>query len=109
MLNNFKRRYLRRRCEKYEYLLLYDKLRLPQVPASIRLNLSCASTIHIAALRTSRAISLNRFDEDIRFIAHEIAGLNYADPVKAVLQLRLEEYRDMRDWIRRKFECRENC
>lgn len=95
MLTQWKNRIGRRYCGKYEYLLLYDKIRLSEVPESIRLNVNYASILHIAALRTSRAISPERFAVDLYFLAHEIEGLADGDPVKADLAFRLAEYSKM--------------
>ena len=95
MLTQRKNRIGRRRCEKYEYLLLYDKIRLSEVPESIRLNVNYVSILHIAALRTSRAISPERFASDLCFLTHEIEGLADGDPVKTDLTFRLVEYSEM--------------
>ena len=104
MLTQWKNRIGRRRCEKYEYLLLYDKIRLSEVPEFIRLSPRYASALHIAALRTSRAISPERFAADLHFLTHEIEGLADGDPVKADLTFRLAEYSEMLE----KSEHREN-
>lgn len=107
MLAQWKNRIGRRRCEKYEYLLLYDKIRLSEVPESIRLNVNYASILHVAALRTSRAISPERFAEELHFLTYEIEGLEDGNPVKADLTFRLAEYSKMLENILEKSEHRE--
>lgn len=59
------------RAEKYESLLLNDKIRLKDVPKSVRLDPYFAARVHTVAFRVDRAVSIERFEEDLRLVEFE--------------------------------------
>ena len=80
------------RCDKYARMLLSNRIRLFDIPASIRLAFPWACTIHAYAFRTDRAMGKEWFQEDLTFMENEIRLLKDGDPLKIALSQMLEDY-----------------
>lgn len=65
------RRSIRDRANKYISLLLACKIRLHDVPKSVRMDPQVTARIHTAAFRVDRAFPIERFEEDLRLVRFE--------------------------------------
>lgn len=59
------------RADKFMFLLIDDKIRLKDVPKSVRMSAPMATRIHTAAFRIDRAYPIERFEEDLRLLEFE--------------------------------------
>lgn len=62
-----------RSVEKYEALLLQQKIRLADVPEWLRFDARFTHGIHIAAFRVDRATTRKDYEDDLNFVGVEIA------------------------------------
>lgn len=78
------------RCEKYCRMLLWNRIRLSDIPASVRLHSRWAPTIHAHAFRASRSVSKEQYQQDLQFLQSELLMLGKDDPLRQILQHILE-------------------
>lgn len=62
-----------RQCRTYEDQLLIRRIRLWDVPESLRRNQDCARAIYITGFRADRMVSRERYEEDLLKLESEIA------------------------------------
>ena len=70
-LKRWRRKSMRERADKYISMLLDCKIRLRDVPKSVRMNPQVAARIHTAAFRVDRALGIARFREDLALLKYE--------------------------------------
>lgn len=78
-----------RLCRKYELQLLTRRIRLWDVPESLRRNPTYARGIYITGFRADRMVSRERYETDLRKLGVEIALIE-AEGKRPVLLERLQ-------------------
>ena len=96
-----------RSIEKYEALLLKQKIRLADVPEWLRMDCQHTAAIHLTAFRADREISRKQYEDDLSFLSMEIAWAKAMNdvPLQKVLEwvygdkeTELEYHMDLMSW-----------
>ena len=87
-----------RSLQKLEEMVLYDIIRLKEIPQSIRIS---NKALYIYAFRAA-ASSTKRYEEELKLLQSDIRYMKYKTENLAVL------YKDMEYWIKRCWDYHDN-